>query len=167
MSHQSSSSAAVTLAALRASPLAAELDDAQCTRLAAAMTARTLADGETLVREGSADDHLYAIVDGALAVVRGAGNGAGVTLYTLARGDLVGELSFLDGAQRYASLVARGRTEVLSLARSALEDLIDADGWLVYRVMRAIARVVHDIQRRLSLQSTELSNYIYKQHGRY
>ena len=167
MSIELSSPAVDKLAALRASPLAAELDDAQCERLAAVMTARTLTDGETLVHEGSADDHLYAILDGALAVVRGAGNGSAITLYTLARGDLVGELSFLDGAQRYASLVARGRTQVLSLARSALEDLVDTDGWLVYRVMRAIARVVHDIQRRLSVQSAELSNYIYKQHGRY
>jgi CRP/FNR family cyclic AMP-dependent transcriptional regulator len=37
----------------------------------------------------------------------------------------------------------------------------------VYRVMRAIIRVVHQIQRRLSMQQAELSNYIYKQHGRY
>jgi len=26
---------------------------------------------------------------------------------------------------------------------------------------------VHAIQRRLSLQAVELSNYVYKQHGRY
>jgi hypothetical protein len=26
---------------------------------------------------------------------------------------------------------------------------------------------VHQIQRRLSMQSAELANYIYKQHGRY
>jgi hypothetical protein len=33
--------------------------------------------------------------------------------------------------------------------------------------MRAIVRTVHAIQRRLSMQSVELTNYIYKQHGRY
>ena len=33
--------------------------------------------------------------------------------------------------------------------------------------MRAIVRVAHQIQRRLSMQQTELSNYIYKQHGKY
>jgi hypothetical protein len=37
----------------------------------------------------------------------------------------------------------------------------------VYRVMRAIVRTVHEIQRRISMQSVELANYIYKQHGRY
>jgi hypothetical protein len=33
--------------------------------------------------------------------------------------------------------------------------------------MRAIIRIAHNVQRRLSIQSVELSNYIYKQHGRY
>jgi hypothetical protein len=26
---------------------------------------------------------------------------------------------------------------------------------------------VHELQRRLSMQSIELTNYVYKQHGRY
>jgi hypothetical protein len=33
--------------------------------------------------------------------------------------------------------------------------------------MRAIIRVVHQAQRRLAMQQAELTNYIYKQHGRY
>jgi hypothetical protein len=33
--------------------------------------------------------------------------------------------------------------------------------------MRAIVRVVHQLQRRMWMQQSELSNYIYKQHGRY
>jgi hypothetical protein len=38
---------------------------------------------------------------------------------------------------------------------------------VVYRVMRAIVRTVHEIQRRISMQTAELTNYIYKQHGKY
>ena len=34
-------------------------------------------------------------------------------------------------------------------------------------VMRAIVRTVHEIQRRISMHATELTNYIYKQHGKY
>jgi len=33
--------------------------------------------------------------------------------------------------------------------------------------MRAIIRTAHAIRRRLSVQSGELANYIYKQYGRY
>ena len=34
-------------------------------------------------------------------------------------------------------------------------------------VRSAIVRVVHQVQRRLAVQQAELTNYIYKQHGRY
>ena len=155
------------LDALRKSRLAAELTDQQCHKLATVMTVHDLNDGDVLVHEGAPDNHLYVIAGGVLAVVRGANRPDRVTLNTLAAGELAGELSWLDGAERFASLVASGPTRVLGLEREKLEALIATDGELVYRVMRAIVRVVHAIQRRLWMQQSELTNYIYKQHGRY
>ncbi len=155
------------LDALRQSRLAAELSDAQCRKLAAVMTMQDLKDGDVLVHEGAPDNHLYVIARGVLAVVRGAEGGDRLTLNTLSAGELAGELSWLDGAERFASLVASGPTRVLGLEREKLESLLAADGELVYRVMRAIVRVVHAIQRRMAMQQYELTNYIYKQHGRY
>lgn len=153
--------------ALRASKLAIELTDDQCRTLAGAMELRTLAANEVLVREGSADEHLYLIVSGVLGVVKNADRPERVTLNTLSAGDMVGELSWLDGSQRYASLVAAAPTTVIGLTRARLEALLERDPQVVYRVMRAIVRAVHQIQVRLSIQQSELSNYIYKQHGRY
>lgn len=153
--------------ALRGSALAAELSDAQCRTLAALMAIRELADGEVLVSEGRADNHLYLVLAGALAVVRGAGTPAEVPLFALVPGETAGELSFLDDNLHYASFVARGATRVLGLERAQLESLIEREPHIVYRVMRAIVRRVHQIQQRLSAQAAELSNYIYKQHGRY
>lgn len=152
---------------LRASRLAAEMTDEQCRTLAAVMEQRELKEGEVLVREGAPDDHFYLVVKGALGVVKNAGSADQVTLNTLSAGDFVGELSWLDGEPRYASLVAANPLRVLGLQRTALEGLLNTDPQLVYRVMRAIVRVVHQVQRRLAVQQAELTNYIYKQHGRY
>jgi CRP/FNR family cyclic AMP-dependent transcriptional regulator len=102
-----------------------------------------------------------------LGVVRGAGSEGEVTLNAIRPGDVVGELSFLDGATRYASLVALSDTRVLGLSRDALEGLLETRPKVVYHVMRAIVRVVHEIQRRMSMQTAELTNYLYKTHGRY
>jgi CRP-like cAMP-binding protein len=79
----------------------------------------------------------------------------------------VGELSFIDGTRHYACLVAIASTRVFGLERGKLESLLPTHPQIVYRVMRAIVRTVHQIQRRLSMQSVELTNYIYKQHGKY
>ena len=153
--------------ALRASPLAAELDDAQCRTLADLMTLQPLADGDVLVREGTADSRLYLLVAGNAAVTRGAGTAEAMTLFTLSPGEAIGEMSFLDGNVHYASVVAQGPGRVLALDRVQLESLLDREPHIVYRIMRAIVRRVHQAQHRLSAQAVELHNYIYKQHGRY
>jgi CRP-like cAMP-binding protein len=152
---------------LAKSKLAFEMTAPQCSVLARSMTSRDLAAGEVLVREGATDDHLYVVVHGALGVLKAAGTDQELMLSSLRPGDVAGELSFLDGATRFASLVAMSETRVLSLSRGDLEALLDYRSTLVYRVMRAIVRVVHDIQRRLSMQAAELTNYLYKTHGRY
>jgi len=153
--------------ALRPSKLAAELSDEQCHRLAAAMDLRNLRQGEVLVKEDDDDHHFYLIVSGKLGVVKSVGTPEQVTLNTLAAGDFAGELSWLDGSRRFASLVAMDDTRVLGLEREKLEALLDTEPQVVYRVMRAIVRAVHQIQRQLYMQQAELTNYIFKQHGRY
>jgi CRP-like cAMP-binding protein len=153
--------------ALRGSPLATELSDEQARVLADCLEYRDLQPGEVLVKEGTSDDHLYVIVKGALCVVKNPGTAEEATLFTLIARDLVGELGFIDGTVHYASLIAMGPTLVFGLRREKLESLLVENPELVYLVMRAIIRVAHRIQRRLSMQSIELTNYIYKQHGRY
>lgn len=153
--------------ALRASRLGEELDDGQLRTLAACIAFRDLAHGEVLVAEGTSDNHLYVPVHGALGVVRNAGHEDAVTLYALTPGELVGELSFIDATPHYAALVAIGPTRVFGLERERLEALLGSHPRLVYQVMRAIVRTTHQIQRRLSMQQAELTNYIYKQRGRY
>lgn len=153
--------------ALRASKLGPELTEPELATLSHHVAFRDLQPGEILVAEGTSDNHLYVPVHGALGVVKHAGQPGAVTLYVLTPGDLVGELSFIDGTPHYAALVAVGATRVFGLEREHLESLLLTHPVLVYRVMRAIVRTAHAIQRRLSMQQVELTNYIYKQHGRY
>jgi CRP-like cAMP-binding protein len=153
--------------ALRQTRLASELDDRELAVLANLTTLRDLKAGETLVREGATDSMLYVVIRGVLGVVKGAGTPDAVTLHTLSSGDLVDELGFMDGTPNYAAKVALSDLQVLGLAREKLEGVLQEHPQVVYRVMRAIVRHAHQIQRRLSMQQNELSNYIYKQHGRY
>jgi CRP-like cAMP-binding protein len=153
--------------ALRPSRLAIELNDEQCRTLAGLITLRELADGEVLVREGTAETQLYVLISGSLAVARGAGSAEEVTLFLHNPSDMIGELSFLDDNVHYASVVSRGASRVFALERRQLESLLDTSPHIVYRVMRAIVRRVHQTQHRLSAQLGELTNYVYKQHGRY
>jgi CRP/FNR family transcriptional regulator, cyclic AMP receptor protein len=153
--------------ALRQSKLAAELSGEQCRVLSELVTLRDLQNGDVLVKEGESDDHLYTIVDGTINVVRNAGTREAALLFSLSAGDFADELGFMDGTRHYASLVASGGARVLGLEREKLESLLALHPDIVYKVMRAIIRAVHQIQRQLSMQAVELTNYIYKLHGRY
>ena len=148
-------------------PLAAGLSPQSRERLAAVMRLAHWRAGEVLAAEGAVDDQLYVVVGGSLSVVRRHGTAEQEVLASLRGGDLAHELGFLDGTPRYASLVAATDAQVLELGRVALESLLDAHPRLVYSVICAILGAVHRNQTRLSVQSSELTNYIVKQHGRY
>jgi CRP-like cAMP-binding protein len=155
------------LADLRGSAFASDLSDDELRALAGIVTVRALSDGEQLLAEGSRDEHLYVVVEGKLAVMRQAEIGGHNTIALLSPGELAGELAFIDGSERHSSLVAVGPTRVLALSRPRLEAELDARPRLVWHVLCAIIRRAHQTQRRLSLQALELSNYVFKQHGRY
>jgi CRP-like cAMP-binding protein len=148
--------------AVRNSPLASELSPSEIQVLAGVLTIRELKDGEVLLPEGSRDSNLHVIVAGHVEVVQKSQEQGRRLLYRLEPGDLVGELSFMGEEPRYAALIASGPTEVLVLARSDFETLIERSPQVVYKVMRAIMRVAHRVQRRLSLQLREMEHYIYQ-----
>ena len=152
---------------LAKSPLAKEFSAGDIDVLAPLLHRVHLADGQVLSPEGQPDSRMHVVVNGALAVSRPTPEGPWENLHVMTAGDLVGELSFLDGTPRYAALRALGETEVLSLDRADLESLVEKHPWIAYRVMRAIVRFTHGLQRRMSMQSAELMHYLYKNQAKY
>lgn len=126
-----------------------------------------LKDGEVLIEEGKVDNRLHLVIDGNVAVTRKATGDDWVVLHILRKGELAGELGFIDGQEHSATLRALGPARVFSLERSRFESLLESNPQLVYRVMRAIIRGVHNTLRRMNVQQMEMTNYITCQHGRY
>lgn len=153
--------------AVRACPLAEDLDPAQTALLAGLLVLESVQAGQVLAHEATTDTRLYIVVDGSLSVIRSLGTAQETLIATLTTGDFAHELGFLDGSVRYASLVAATDSRVLVLERDKLESLIERQPQTLYRVMCAIVRAVHRVQTRLAMQTSELTNYIFKQHGRY
>ena len=149
------------------SSLGSELTVADAGALQSLMSSRTLADGEFLLEEGTADDTLHLLVEGKLEVVKNTGAGEVASLAVVREGDMVGELGFLDGIAHSVGLRALCDSRTLSLQRDAFETIIDDNPQLVYRLMRSVARSAHRTMHRMNSEFVELRNYIFKQHGRY
>jgi len=155
------------LETVRKSPLAQDMSADEAAVLAGVLSLQSLPAKQVLAREGSSDNRLYAVVSGSLAIVKSLGTPDEEPILTLNAGEFAHELGFLDGAERYASLVAASDAQVLVLEREQLESLVDTHPRVLYRIMCAIVRAVHRVQARQSMHASELSNYISKQHGRY
>lgn len=149
------------------SVLGKDLSGEECAQFKKLGSVKDLADGEVLIAEGAVDNSLHIVVDGNLAVTRQAAGGDWVTLHVLRKGELAGELGFIDGLEHSATLRAMGPATVFSLRREQFDPLLESDPHLVFSVMRAIIRGVHNTLRRMNLQQVELNNYITHQHGRY
>jgi CRP-like cAMP-binding protein len=155
------------VAALKQSPLAVEMDDVEISALSRIVEIRDCKDREVLVGEGNSDSHLFVPISGTIEITKLDEHNEPTVLHTLRPGELAGELSFMDGEPRYASLVAAGPTRVLVLDRARFEELLVSHPVVVYKAMRAIMRVAHRVQRRLSRQMSDMQHYLYQTGGKY
>jgi len=154
---------------LRTSTITEELSDAEVEILAKLFEVQDYKSGDIIVQPGDKQhDNLYILAHGDIEVKIESG-GEKTTIHVLKPGDLAGIITFVGGAASdiSATLCAVGTTKVLSMARAEFEKLINSHPMIVYKVMRGVVRNVHGIVRRVNSQSAELSNYIYRTHGRY
>jgi CRP-like cAMP-binding protein len=149
------------------SHLGTELTDEEATVLAELMQARQLSSGDYLIKEGTVDNSLHVMAEGNVEVVKRTAADGTASIAIVREGHLAGELSFVDGHTHTVGLRALCDSRVLSLARKDFETIVDDNPQLVYKVMRAVARSAHRIMHQMNDEFIELSNYIFKQHGRY
>ena len=149
------------------SVLGKDLTGEECRLFMELGTVSELKDAELLIEEGAVDNSLHIVIDGNLAVTRQVAGGDWVTLHVLRKGELAGELGFIDGLEHSASLRAMGPAKVFSLSRAKFDPLLETNPHLVFSIMRAIIRGVHNTLRRMNQQQIEMNNYIMRQHGRY
>ncbi len=162
------------LRTLHNSTLTEELRDSEIEALARIITVREYKAGEVIVHAGESNytnemrDTLLILGSGEVEATAVTG-GEQLTLHLLQPGDLAGIIGFVGGnvAQVSASVIAKSDSKVLLLDRVRFEALLNSQPAIVYYVMRGIVRHVHGIVRRMNMQSVEMSNYLYRAHGRY
>jgi CRP/FNR family cyclic AMP-dependent transcriptional regulator len=157
----------VTAVEILNSNLGTELDDDEAEMLAGLMKTQELKGGDYLIKEGTVDDALHVMVEGNLEVVKRTAADGTASIAIVREGRLAGELSFIDGKVHTVGLRALCDSKVISLERKDFEAIVDKNPQLVYKVMRAVARSAHRIMHQMNDEFIELSNYIFKQHGRY
>lgn len=109
---------------LRAIPLFSGLDDYAVERLVAMSEELELKPGDYLIREGEMGDAMYIILEGKLQVRRKAGESE-VVLAERGAGEVIGEMSVVDQAPRFASVIALTNVRVMKIDQEMFMALLD------------------------------------------
>lgn len=122
---------------------------------------KRLADREVLFRKGDYASTFYIVTGGRLGFIREATAARPeILLHVLDKGDLVGELSFIDGGTYTVTCAAVGEATVLSFNVGDLSPLIDDHPRVLYDFMRAVILRVHQSRASILRQQQELEDYI-------
>jgi uncharacterized membrane protein len=114
----------VELSLLSDVPIFKLLDDSERATLAALFEQRSCAVGETIFHQGEPGDEIFLVSEGRVQVFITSDTGEKIILGENTRGDVFGEISLLDGGPRTAAAVAVEPTQVLSLDRDKLLELV-------------------------------------------
>jgi len=126
--------------ALRGSRLFAVLQPAELDAVLAQAITRRVARNETLLRRGDASTGAAVIVTGRVRISLMAADGREVTLGVLGPGDVIGEMSVLDGEEVSADVSALEDCVLLFIERARFLRLLRADADLCLRLMAVLCR---------------------------
>lgn len=102
-------------------------------------------EGTYLTREGQDGGLMFVIVEGTADVVSGRGDRRKV-IGRLKAGDVVGELSLIDGQTRSASVIATSPVHVLEIARDDFQKLVYRSPKFVKALLRSLSMRVRGIE---------------------
>ncbi len=108
--------------------------------IAARGAVRTFKAGQPIILQGDPGDTLWIVLSGLARVSMVAANGREIVLDYAERGAVLGEIAFLDGGERTASVEAIEPVEALSLGRAAFAEIIGKHQGLALRLLQAMAR---------------------------
>ncbi|WP_225206681.1 Crp/Fnr family transcriptional regulator [Novosphingobium huizhouense] len=125
---------------LTAQSLFADCEPDELADIVARGQVRQFKPGQPLLAQGDKGDTLYIVLKGLARVSMVAANGREIVLDYAEPGHVLGEIAFLDGGERTASVDAIEPVEALSLSRAAFEDIVDRHKGLALRLLKAMAR---------------------------
>lgn len=139
----------------------AELNDEDLSIVAKVLKEKDFKTGTTVFKEGEDGQSLYIIKKGEVKACKATPEGDLLTLTLHKDGDIFGEMSFLDGRPRSATIVAIAETKVYVLEKGDFENLVDNHPRLIYKMLKNIVFNIHSIVRGMNTRYLEMINYMW------
>ena len=130
----------------------ATLNDSDVAWMIANGTAEKASVGVNLIEQDKPVPAVYLLMDGMFGIYVSPGNGQEIEVAKRVKGDILGEMSFVDGGLASATVKALQNAWYLTMPRPALNAKLEADHGFASRFYRAIAQVLSNRYQALLLQ---------------
>ena len=124
------------------------LDDEERQALASASVIRNFAGGGALFHEHQLADRVLVLRDGFVKVSAYTDNGREVVLGIRGPGDVLGELSALDGQARSATVIALESVQALAISTGSFNSFLESHPRVLRVLLQVLAGRLRDADRR-------------------
>lgn len=146
---------------LREQQFFSDLSDNELATIAGITKKQNFKLGETIFKESEDGASIYVLKRGEVKACKTTPDGELFTLTIMKDGDIFGEMSFLDGRPRSATIVAVSDVETYVIEKADFETLVDAHPRIIYKLLKNIVFTVHAIVRGMNSRYIEMINYMF------
>jgi uncharacterized membrane protein len=139
-------------------PIFGLLDDEEREALAQMMDCRNFKEGETIFHYGDPGGEIFILSAGRVELFVESIEGQKLILSENEKGDVIGELSFLDGGSRTATALAREDTQLLTMHRERLLGFIDKHPHAAMDLLTVVGRRLRATDELLRTQVSRNPN---------
>jgi CRP/FNR family cyclic AMP-dependent transcriptional regulator len=135
--------------AVRATPLFSQLKEEEARSLVAIGLDRTFPARRILITEGDTSTDLYVVIEGKARAVGIDIDGRLIVHNVFGPGDYFGEMSFIDGEPRCATVETLQRTRLLIIPRNRFRKVLFANPDITFNLMKGLTEKLRDATRRI------------------
>lgn len=128
------------MSVLRVSPIFRGLANETLLKVSALCRNRVYGRNETVCTEGSPGTKLYGIISGRLLITTTSASGRELHLNMLEAGEIIGEIAFLDGGPRTATVCAAESSVCFEIDRGAFFELLDRTPQLSIHLLQLLCK---------------------------
>jgi len=139
-------------------PIFGLLDDEEREALAQMMDCRDFKEGEIIFHYGDTGGEIFILRNGNVELFIESMEGQKIVISENEKGDVIGELSFLDGGARTATALAREDTQTLVMHRDRLLEFIDKHPHAAMDLLTAVGRRLRATDELLRTQVSRNPN---------
>jgi len=146
---------------LRELPFFMDLNDAELDAISGIVGECEFGIGDTVFEEGQQGDSLFIINKGDVKACKMTPEGELLTLTHMEKGEIFGEMSFLDGSVRSATIVSTSELQCFTIKKAHFDKFVDSDPKIVFKLLKNIIYSIHPIVRRMNTRYMDMINYMW------